>query len=51
MDTYDWEESFLNLDDNFRTIKNLKDLYEDFNSSYINDMENAEKKLLELIEI
>ncbi len=51
MDSYDWEESFLNLDDNFRAIRNLKDLYEDFNENYINDIEHAEIRLNELIDI
>ena len=51
MDTYSWEDEFLKLDDNFRTIRNLKDLYEDFNESFINDLDGAANRLDELIKI
>lgn len=51
MDTYSWEKSFLELDDKFRIIRDLKNLYEDFNDNYINDTDGAKKRLDELIEI
>ena len=51
MDTYDWQREFLDLDSNFRTIRDLKNLYEQFNESFVNDLEGAEKRLDELIEI
>lgn len=51
MDTYDWEKEFLDLDDNFRTIRDLKDLYEEFNKGFKNDLKGASKRLDELIQI
>ena len=51
MDTFSWEDAFLKLDDNFKTIRDLKDLYESFNESFINDLEGAEQRLDELINI
>ncbi|MCI5773071.1 MAG: transposase [Erysipelotrichaceae bacterium] len=51
MDTYEWENEFLKLDDNFMAIRNLKDLYESFNNEFANDLDGAQKKLDELIEI
>lgn len=51
MDTYEWENEFLKLDDNFMSIRNLKDLYESFNNEFANDLDGAQKKLDELIEI
>lgn len=51
LDTYDWQNKFLALDDKFPRIKELKDLYEEFNGSFINDVEGASKHLDELIEI
>lgn len=51
MDTYTWENDFLNLDTNFKTIRDLKDLYECFNEEFINDLDGAAKRLDELIEI
>lgn len=51
MDTLSWEREFLALDDNFKTIRDLKDLYEDFNESFVNDLDGASARLDELIEI
>ena len=51
MDTYDWENAFLDLDNNFRAIRSLKDLYEEFNENFANDLEGAAKRLDELIKI
>ena len=51
MDTYSWEKCFLELDDKFKSIRDLKDLYEDFNDSFINDLDGAAKRLDELIDI
>lgn len=51
MDTISWENEFLKLDDRFKIIRDLKDLYEDFNENFINDLKNAEKRLDELIDI
>jgi transposase len=51
MDTYNWETEFLALDDDFKTIRDLKDLYEEFNENFINDLEGASKRLDELIRI
>ena len=51
LDTYDWENMFLDLDPNFKKIRDLKDLYEEFNGSFINDYDGATKKLNELIDI
>lgn len=51
MDTYRWERCFLELDDKFKSIRDLKDLYEDFNNSFINDLDGATKRLDELIDI
>ena len=51
MDTYSWESEFIALDENFQTIRNLKDLYEDFNEKFVNNLEGASKRLDELIEI
>lgn len=51
MDTITWEKEFFKLDENFKKIRLYKDFYEDFNSSYINDLDGAEKKLDELIEL
>ena len=51
MDTYSSELEFLALDENFQTIRNRKELYEDFNEKFVNDLEGASKRLDELIEI
>jgi transposase len=51
MDTYSSESEFLALDENFQTIRNRKELYEDFNEKFVNDLEGASKRLDELIEI
>ena len=51
LDTYDWEKLFLELDPNFKRIRDLKDLYEEFNGSFINDYHGATMKLNELINI
>ena len=45
------ENEFLELDSKFKEIRNLKDLYEEFNSSYVNDPEGATQRLNELIKI
>ena len=45
------ENEFLELDSKFKGIRNLKDLYEEFNSSYVNDPEGATQRLNELIKI
>ena len=50
MDTISWKTEFMKLDSSFSEIKLEKDLYEDFNSHYLNDPENARKALDELIE-
>lgn len=49
MDTYDYENAFLNLDDNFREIRNLKELYISFNKSIEQDKTILTQKLDELI--
>lgn len=49
MDTLSWETEFLKLDDNFQTIRTYKDMYEEFNESYANDLEGAASRLDELI--
>lgn len=51
MDTYDWEREFLELDSNFKTIRDLKNLYEEFNNGFQNDLYGVEKRLDELIQI
>ena len=51
MDTYDWEREFLQLDNHFKAIRDLKDLYEEFNDGFKNDLEGAAKRLDELIQI
>ena len=51
VDTYQWEDLFLNLDSNFRRIKFLKDVYETFNNEYINDPDKAAARLDELIDM
>lgn len=51
LDTYDWEKIFLALDSKFSRILELKNLYEDFNSSYVNDYQGAAIRLNELINI
>lgn len=51
MDTYKWEKAFLDLDPNFRTIRYLKNMYEEFNGSFINDLDGAAARLDELIDI
>jgi len=51
LDTYDWRRMFMALDPNFHEIKRLRDLYEDFNGSYVNDLDGAAKRLRELIDI
>lgn len=51
MDTYSWEAEFLALDDDFKAIRDLKDLYEEFNESFTNNLEGASKRLDELIKI
>ena len=38
MDTLAWENAFLELDPHFRTIRDLKELYETFRESYVNDL-------------
>lgn len=45
MDTYEWENEFLKLDDNFISIRNLKDLYESFNNEFANDLDGAQKEV------
>lgn len=51
MDTYDWEREFLSLDPNFKDILYLKNLYEEFNDGFKNDLEGATTRLDELIMI
>lgn len=51
MDTLAWETAFLALDPNFKAIRDLKDLYEEFNESFINNPSGATKRLDELIEL
>ena len=51
LDTYDYEKEFLSLDPKFAKIRDLKDLYEDFNASYINEPIEASKRINELITI
>lgn len=51
LDTYDWQNMFLALDSKFKRIRDLKDLYEDFNGGYINDPIGAQARMDELIEI
>lgn len=51
MDTLSWETEFLKLDDNFADIRTYKDLYEDFNESYANDLDGAAARLDELINL
>lgn len=49
MDTLLWEKEFLKLDPKFKEILDLKNLYEEFNGSFINDPTGASKRLDELI--
>lgn len=51
MDSYAWEREFLKLDPKFEEIKRLKDMYEEFNESFINDLPSASRRLDELIKI
>ena len=51
VDTYQKETMFLKLDENFTAIRDLKELYEEFNESYINDLDGAAARLDELIDI
>lgn len=51
LDSYDWIKMYLDLDPKFPKIRELKQLYEDFNKGYINDSEGASKRLDELINI
>ena len=50
MDTYDLEKAFLQLDDNFTKIRDLKERYITFNQSVDDDAENLEKRLSNLID-
>lgn len=51
MDTLLWENEILKLDSKFKEIRDLKNLYEEFNASFINDISGASKRLDELINI
>lgn len=51
MDSYAWEREFLKLDPKFEEIKRLKEMYEEFNESFINDLPSASRRLDELIKI
>ena len=51
LDSFDWENMFLSLDDHFKEILELKELYEEFNGSFINDYDGATARLTELIQI
>lgn len=51
LDSMDWEKMFLDLDDKFPKILELKELYEEFNGSFINDYIGATNKLNELIKV
>ncbi len=51
LDTLDWEREFLALNEHFSEIRDLKDLYEEFNENFINDLTGAQKRLDELIKI
>lgn len=51
IDTYGWESEFMALDEHFRDIRFLKNLYEEFNDSFVNDLDGASKRLDELIQI
>lgn len=49
MDSTSWTSEFMNLDRHFPKIKREKDLYEDFNSRYLNDPLSAVDALDQLI--
>lgn len=51
LDTYQIEEMFFSLDPRFRELRDLKELYIEFNKSYINDPYGAALRLKEIIEI
>lgn len=51
LDTYDWENLFLELDPEFPIIKDLKEQYISFSHSFVNDPLGAEKELLRLIDL
>lgn len=51
MDVYDYEDRFFNIDPNLYEFKRLKNMYLEFNKTYLNDLEGAKIRLNEIIEI
>lgn len=51
LDTYEIEQLFFDLDPRFRKMRDLKELYIEFNKSFINDCEGASVRLKEIIKI
>ena len=51
LDAYDWQKMFLSLDPAFDKIRFYKDMYEEFNSSWVNDKDEASEHLEELINV
>ena len=51
LDSTDWIKMYLDLDPKFPQIRELRQLYEDFNKGYIDDPDGASQRLDELISI
>lgn len=51
LDVYDYEKMFMELDESFLLMRNLKDLYDDFNDALMVSEEEKKKELEHLIEI
>lgn len=51
LDSYDWINAFLGLDDHFPDIQFYRQYYEEFNDNYAGDKEGARKALPELIRL
>lgn len=51
MDIYDYEDKFFSIDPNLSDFKKLKNIYIEFNNSYLNDLDGARNRLNEIIEI
>ena len=50
LDTYDYEKMFFDIDPDLRELRDLKELYIEFNSKTYEDISEADKALSELIE-
>lgn len=51
LDSTDWIKMYLDLDPKFPQIRELRQLYEDFNKGYVDDPDGASERLDELISI